>query len=272
MIANKYSRKINGTTATGGDTLVTIVVGKDENSKTYNLSKEALISVSDYFNRAFSGDWVEVASQTVHLEEEDPAMFDLVVQWAYCGRVVINDRKLKRKRDPDDNYSSKSQYISTYLRFLQLADYLQIDGPIETSIEPMRRTITAAEQALQPAHIRTAADLPGGRPIMKMFAEMCAKSYILSRCDWLHHPNARYRNGILSVNMRTPYGRAPSAPRKTSDNSTLSFRFSKELEEIDGFAAELLRCASMDRLIKSAMGRNFGEADARAQLDSMVDP
>lgn len=208
-IANKHYSKINGLTAAAGDTLVKIVVGKGKDSKAYNLSKRNLTSVSDYFKAAFMGDWIEGETQTLNLEEEDSVIFDLIVQWIYCCTVFFD------VKGPKPVLDIKSETISIYLKFLKLAKYLQINGPVETSIVPMRNILFYNEAVLQPNHIRAAASLPGNRQVLRLFAQNCSDSYLKSRA-W--------------------------KPKRKP------FRFEKELEEVDGFALELLRSLPLGQM------------------------
>lgn len=74
-----------------GDTLVTIIVGGPDNKKTYRLSKNKLVGISAYFKAAFGNEerWIEGATQTSILDEEEPISFDLLIQWIYWRAVVL---------------------------------------------------------------------------------------------------------------------------------------------------------------------------------------
>lgn len=75
------------------ETIVTVLVGPDE--KSYSLHKGLLCKHSSYFRAALTGSFVEATTQTVRLDEEDPAIFDLFVTWLYTQCIIPNDMSSK---------------------------------------------------------------------------------------------------------------------------------------------------------------------------------
>lgn len=70
-----------------------MLVGPAE--KSYSLHKGLLCKYSDYFRAALTGSFAEAATQTVRLDEEDPAIFDLFVTWLYTQRIIPEDMTSK---------------------------------------------------------------------------------------------------------------------------------------------------------------------------------
>lgn len=196
-----------------GDTLVTIIVGSSENNKTYQLSKAKLVGISRYFKAALEGRWVEGDTQTVTLDEADHLSFDLLVQWIYYYAVVL---------PCSDTKSPAAADLTKYLNFLELATYLQIDGPCETCIELMEKLLNSDPKCLEPVHIQNAAKfLPRGNPVVQLFAHHCVEPYMRSKYS-IAHP----------------------------------FRFENELRDLDGFAFALLSQLPMQRLLTEVVNHN----------------
>lgn len=215
--ANRIYREINGAVAKG-DTLITVIVGQDENTKTYELPKFKLMAVSGYFQAALSGPWVEGRLHTVTLDWENPLSFDLFVQWMYIKQVVIPRVTTSKSR-------ADSECLSIYLNFSKLADYLNVIGPMHTSLEDMEKIIIANPEALESYHIREAGLLPRGNPILRMFAKCSVKPYTRSKFNW------------SDVDWRGV------------ETTKVVFKHEKELKDVDGFASELLSMIPMKDIL-----------------------
>jgi hypothetical protein len=68
-----------------GNENVIIYVGPER--KRCLIHKDLLTKQSEYFNSALNGKFKEAEENSIHLEEESPATFDLLVGWLYQGRI-----------------------------------------------------------------------------------------------------------------------------------------------------------------------------------------
>lgn len=128
----------------------------------------------------------------------------MVVQWIYTFNVII----------PRGSQSSPGPAaISLILSFLILADEFDLLGNTFICVaKRLKDCIKADRLSLQAQHIHLAAKLLSGHPLLrKLFARACVPSYI--RYLW--------------------FG--------TNDSSPAEFRFEKELDEVEGFAHDLLK-------------------------------
>ncbi|KAF4635565.1 hypothetical protein G7Y89_g2531 [Cudoniella acicularis] len=100
---------------------------------------------------------------------------------------------------------TSAETITQLLDFLRLADRLDILGPFDSVVEMVKSTLRKDQAALLSHHIREAVKLPSGHAIRNIFAQVCVKDY-------------------------TP-----------SLRKSAIFRFRKELDEVDEFAADFFK-------------------------------
>jgi hypothetical protein len=94
--------------------MVTINIGHGGASKKqkFLVHKEFICYYSPFFNAAFNGNFKEGESQTMDLEDIDPAVFALFVNWLYAQKVLS---------DQEDDQPSLPHLISLWMladRFL----------------------------------------------------------------------------------------------------------------------------------------------------------
>ena len=170
----------------------------------YKLYKRLLCHCSTFFNGAFNGHFIESESQKLNLDCSTGS-FELAVQWMYTGHAVL-----------PPTFVSNSDKISRLLGFLKLADFLHLTGPFTSTNETIQQMVKD-RSILQPKHIKEAMKLPAGTPARHIIVQACVGPYLES-LGW------SYVNGMTG---------------KVSD-----FRFKTKLDELDGFAAELLRLSN----------------------------
>lgn len=66
-------------------------MGEGDNSQTWSLPKNLLTHVSPFFAAALDGPFSESNSHKILLPEDDPAAFELFVQWLYIGETGKDD-------------------------------------------------------------------------------------------------------------------------------------------------------------------------------------
>lgn len=64
-------------------------VDESFNNHTFTVHKEYLCFYSPFFNAAFNGKFQEASSQSVRLEDVDPAIFGLLVHWVYYQKFDL---------------------------------------------------------------------------------------------------------------------------------------------------------------------------------------
>jgi hypothetical protein len=144
------------------------------------------------------------------LVEDEPWVFELVIQWLFTGTVVLSltrlvtklkDRKEERKRVKAANEAK----VTGYLAFLTLCDKLLLREDCgEDIVGKIKDCLVVCSDALQSEHLVAAARLPSGHAVRRLFAEATVKDFVLAK------------------KRRKP------------------FRFETELKELEGYAADLL--------------------------------
>lgn len=71
--------------------IVEICVGKELPQKIFSVHQALIAPRSEFFERAFNGNWKEAESRLVNLPEDDAITFDLYVQLLYTGQIPIQD-------------------------------------------------------------------------------------------------------------------------------------------------------------------------------------
>jgi len=74
-------------------TVVNIVIGHSDTQKTFTMHKELLCYHSEWFRKAFNGDWLESDEDALHLESVPEDVFRVVSHWLYAqsSRVATPD-------------------------------------------------------------------------------------------------------------------------------------------------------------------------------------
>lgn len=111
---------------------------------------------------------------------------------------------------PEFAKNEGAQTISRLLSFLKLAEQIALLGPFDGPIATITDILISSRSALMPGHIQITAQFPPGHVLRKLFGQACMRDYV---------------HDIL-----------PRANPKPS-----LFRFSKEMDELDSFAADLAR-------------------------------
>lgn len=70
-----------------------MIVGATDETRSWVLPKNLIIHHSPFFAAALKGSFLESSSNSIKLIEDDPAIFELFVQWLYLGR--INEEEIR---------------------------------------------------------------------------------------------------------------------------------------------------------------------------------
>ncbi|CZR50744.1 uncharacterized protein PAC_00618 [Phialocephala subalpina] len=172
--------------------------------KDFTLPKALLCYNSPYFDRAFNGAFKEAAEQKLSMQGCSTDTFALLTQWLYTSQITLGeatDDQGSRLTDTE----KMSQKITQLLDFLKVADEIQLLGPFDSVIQMMKKIIIVDRSILTTIHIRTAASFLNGHGARKLFVGAYVKEYLqcLHGCQQL--------------------------------------KFRAELDEVDSFAADLLR-------------------------------
>lgn len=152
--------------------------------------------------------------------------FQLLVQWLYVGGIVLDDFSHHKRTNSElmletFGFDSKSvqkllpvdksaREIISLLAFLKLADEIDLLGSFNNLVNSIKWKIIDDRACLRREHIRMAMEFPAGHAARTLIVQACVKAYI---------------------------SRMFTAPGDTGH--TLWYR--AELDELDGFAADLLR-------------------------------
>jgi hypothetical protein len=67
----------------------TIKVGRGPHAAVFPIPKALLCNSSTYFKAALNGNFIEGQTQTIELDDEDPAIFRTYVAWLYQDRSTL---------------------------------------------------------------------------------------------------------------------------------------------------------------------------------------
>ncbi|CZT02989.1 uncharacterized protein RCO7_06045 [Rhynchosporium graminicola] len=127
----------------------------------------------------------------------------------------------------------KAQAISRILAFLKLANTIGLLGPFDSVVVEIRSIILSFGGALLAGHIRAASELPSGHSVRILFAEACLRAFAKDM-------------------FPRPEGAKPS----------VAFKFDKELDELDSFAADLIRVyKNVSKKKAQVLGKKEGVVD-----------
>ena len=104
----------------GADSTITVIVGEPSDKSTWHIHRKLLVTQSQFFKAALSGNFEESKSNTVHLVEEENEIFSFVVIWLYS---TLGDRSgyvLPAELNHPDTL--------TLIKMYCIADKLKIDS------------------------------------------------------------------------------------------------------------------------------------------------
>ena len=137
----------------------------------------------------------------MELKECTAATFSMVVQWTYTGLV----------NPPHGQPETIAKELDNLIDFLVLADRIDLLGTFEGFVKTIRSYIIKNRSILKGEHIQLGFSLPKGHPLRKTLIDACMA------------PFAFYMTGLYQK------------------QNLLRFDFEKEMNELDEFAADLLK-------------------------------
>jgi len=189
---------------------VTVYVGQTK--ETFQLPKLLLCYYSPYFDRAFNGEFIEAAEQSIHMQETSIEAFQALIQFIYISQITFSTSMTDWK-----------DRLTLLLEFLKTADEITLLGDFEPFFAQVKEMLIKAGQPLR-LHVEKAMELPTGHAARKLVVDACVLPY------------AEY---LAAVTATLYKGRAE-----------LARDLVQMLEDSDTFAAELFRAYSKSVLNK----------------------
>jgi hypothetical protein len=84
---------------------VSITVGSEDRKKTFYVHKDHLVSKSAYFGTSLKSEFIEGRTQQVLLDQDDPDVFDVFVQWIYQGDYDVQKAISKDEGGTEEAWS-----------------------------------------------------------------------------------------------------------------------------------------------------------------------
>lgn len=185
---------------------VKVLVGKAK--KPYFLSKNLVCHYSKYFDAVFNSGFEESETQVLDLNTCTTDVFDLAVAYMWTGDLKIPMNCFFQTDE-------KIDVLTLAVNFFLFADYINLHGDFTVFGQRVKQILGLGHvkqtSCLTAEHIRDAERLPKGHALRTLFANSCLEAYTLSV-------------------QRTQGGEI----RKR-------FKFWEELEDLDGFAADISR-------------------------------
>jgi len=114
--------------------MVTIKVGA--NKVEFNAPKNSLCAASPFFRSAFTHDWAEKQQGMLHLAEDKPQTFSILLQWILSGSIVLRNEPTAAIKRRDEWLSLLDLYVladrlaMTSLKN-EVMDIVNVDGADE---------------------------------------------------------------------------------------------------------------------------------------------
>jgi len=89
--------------------MVTIKVGA--NKVEFNAPKNSLCAASPFFRSAFTHDWAEKQQGMLHLAEDKPQTFSILLQWILSGSIVLRNEPTAATKRKDEWFSLLDLYV-----------------------------------------------------------------------------------------------------------------------------------------------------------------
>ncbi|CZR51111.1 uncharacterized protein PAC_00986 [Phialocephala subalpina] len=84
--------------------LVTLIIGKDEDKKTFLVHREVACEASPVLKAVFESQFIEGQTQTYRLEDTTGRAFKLLMQWMYSRKLNIQQLRLDYEWDEDNDH------------------------------------------------------------------------------------------------------------------------------------------------------------------------
>lgn len=172
---------------------VSITIG----DTTYNVPKTLLCHHSSYFKAMFDGKFKEGEEQSIKLDELEEVVsnrsFQLLLQWLYLGRITLGEES------PADGISA----LTKFARLADMVGFTNVESHIEKSIRmvilanpPPDGRCKARSEAniyhITPGHICAAACLPTGHAVRLLLSKAAVNTY-------LHSEDFKFSNEIREI-------------------------------------------------------------------------
>ncbi|KAF2209496.1 hypothetical protein CERZMDRAFT_86826 [Cercospora zeae-maydis SCOH1-5] len=69
-------------------TIIDVIVGHGEDTKTFQLQDFLLVEHSEFFKAALNGQWKEGKENKIELPDDEPGVFEIYAEWLFCGRIA----------------------------------------------------------------------------------------------------------------------------------------------------------------------------------------
>jgi hypothetical protein len=94
--------------------------------QSFYVEKDLLCSISPFFQKAFSGPWIETNNRAVTITDTDPETFNQFLQWLRTDEDRSSNLSLQSLEYLTDRSFGKSLLLISLLRLWVLGDFLQI--------------------------------------------------------------------------------------------------------------------------------------------------
>lgn len=211
--------------------MITINVGDPAgtNYQVFYVLATVLCQHSAFFRGALEGQFSEAHSDQVDLPEDDPILFSHILLWMHGQDYSFPVPFLFGETDASAKpytFTTTSAMTNT-LNFLILADKLLLEPNPAGHIALKHMTnLMRGGRELTADNIRLAYKVSSARPVALFFAKHSVAKYI-----------ATMSNQAFTAASTTAFG--------STTQKLLAFEFAKELQEVSGYAADLLNLVAL---------------------------
>ncbi len=120
-----------------------ITVGHE--ARAFTIHKRLVCQTSSYFKAAMDGNFEESFKGELHLDEQDPEVFNCFVEWVYSGKVELPILSGEQRHDSEVWMKfSKLYLLSNYLQCAAFGNCLLDNAPLKSRYEPAKCTLPDA--------------------------------------------------------------------------------------------------------------------------------
>ncbi|KAE8446865.1 hypothetical protein EG329_011496 [Mollisiaceae sp. DMI_Dod_QoI] len=171
----RKKRKMEPPTFSDPTALVTFIIGKDDNKKTFIIHKDVVCESSSVLKAAFESEFVEGQTQTYKLEDTTERAFKLLMQWMYAGRFTVKQFQEDWAEDDEAETSENWSIIELWV----LADKLCMLSLQNKAIETLDRisnvSVTIFTSEIRYIYESTSSGSPLRRYIIAQIALFLSK-------------------------------------------------------------------------------------------------
>lgn len=148
-----------------GEDIVKLVVGSDDEAKTFPVHRKRLCQKVPYFEAMFNGPYIEGQTQSAKMPEDDPIAFQSMLAWVYLDTI----EHFTAKSTKGGPILDMTHYITLYA----LAEKYNITELADMTMDYMLRESVMPNCFPRPDQIKICYELTHAESKLRVFVSRC---------------------------------------------------------------------------------------------------